>query len=119
MLVALVCLGSVPAGAIVAPAIVKHGECDEGSLWRLTVRSVDADTLRVRFAIAGGPVGDTWNVFLDHNGTGFFAGSRVSGVGGLVLVRRKTVDLDGLDRINAGALDTDTGETCSGHATHA
>lgn len=68
--------------------------------------------LRVRFVIAGGAAGEEWNVFMDHNGVGFFAGSRTSGRDGLVVVRRRTEDLDGEDRIRAGAHNTATGETC-------
>ncbi len=49
---------------------------------------------------------------MDHNGVGFFAGSRISERDGLVVVRRRIVDLDGEDRIRAAAHDTVTGETC-------
>jgi hypothetical protein len=51
---------------------------------------------------------------MDHNGRGFFAGSRISREGGIVVVRRRTGDAPGADTIRATAHDTITGETCAG-----
>jgi hypothetical protein len=81
------------------------------------VRSLEDDRLRVRFVIAGGAAGQEWNVFMDHNGVGFFAGSRISERDGLVVVRRRTEDQDGEDRIRAAGHNTVTGETCRGGVT--
>ena len=68
----------------------------------------------VRFALAGGEPGHTWNLFLDQNGTGFFAGSRVSGDLGFVRVGRRTPDAPGTDVISAAGHDVATGEICRG-----
>jgi hypothetical protein len=115
---ALLLLAAAPAlGGEDDTRITRRGECSSESVWALTVRSVDTERLRVRLVIAGGPEGDEWNVFMDHNGVGFFSGSRVAGAEGLVLVRRLVEDLDGSDRIRAGALDLATGETCRARAT--
>ena len=100
-----------PAAAEETP-VTRRGECSDVSGWRLKVRLVEGDMLRVRFVIAGGAAGEEWNLFMDHNGVGFFAGSRISERDGLVVVRRRIVDLDGEDRIRAAAHDTVTGETC-------
>ena len=53
---------------------------------------------------------------MDHNGTGFFAGHRISGEAGAWIVRRRVPNLAGIDRIRFGAHNVATGETCSGGA---
>lgn len=117
-LAAALCVVAVPASGLQAgDSTTRRGDCTGASAWALKVRIVDADTLRVRLVIAGGASGDKWNVFMDHNDDGFFAGSRVSGEGGLVVVRRLVDDLAGQDRIKAGALDTATGEECRARAS--
>jgi hypothetical protein len=115
-LIAAVCLATAPSSAAAGSKVTRRGDCSGVSEWKLTVRSVETDTLKVRLVILGGPAGDEWNVFMDHNGEGFYAGSRESGEGGRVVVRRFVHDLDGVDRIRAGALDTVTGETCRSRA---
>jgi hypothetical protein len=98
-----------------APGVARHGACVGGpSSWRLRVAADGAGMLMVRFRLTGGSPGETWNLFLDHNGTGFFAGSRVSDENGLVRVRRATVDLSGEDVIRAAGHDVATGEICRG-----
>jgi hypothetical protein len=108
-----VCAATIPAAAADS-SVARRGTCSDVSAWRLKVRSIEGDVLRVRFVIAGGAAGQEWNLFMDHNGVGFFAGSRISELGGLVVVRRRTEDLDGQDRIRAAGHNTVTGETCRG-----
>ena len=112
--VTLVC--SSPASAVLlGTGIVHHGACDPGpTQWKLRVLPDDADMLIVRFALEGGDPGHTWNLFLDQNGTGFFAGSRVSGDLGFVRVGRRTPDAPGTDVIRAAGHDVTTGEICRG-----
>ena len=109
---------SSPTNAIpLGVGVMRHGFCDPGpSHWRLRVLPdpVDAQQLIVRFALTGGTPGDTWNLFLDHNGTGFFAGSRVSGDLGFVRVGRRTPDATGIDVIRAAGHNVTTGEICRG-----
>jgi hypothetical protein len=64
-----------------AAAVVRGGACSGPSHWRLRVVP-DGDLLRVRLAVRGGRAGQRWNIFMDHNGTGFFAGHRISGENG-------------------------------------
>lgn len=95
-------------------AIARHGTCTGASAWRLRVVALPTAELRVRFTIAGGAAGETWNLFLDSDGVGFFAGSRVSELGGLVTVRRRTTDGPTEELIRATAHDVATGEICRG-----
>jgi hypothetical protein len=106
----------VTAGAVgTAQGVVRQGACVGGpSHWRLRVLSDGAGVLVVRFRLVGGGSGETWNLFLDHDGAGFFAGSRVSDDTGLVRVRRRTEDLPGFDVIRAAGHDVATGEICRG-----
>ena len=104
------------AAAPPAGAVVRHGTCTGPSQWRLRVVP-DGGELRVRLAVGGGRAGQRWNIFMDHNGTGFFAGSRISGVEGTWIVRRRVPNVAGIDRIRFGAHNVVTGETCSGRAS--
>lgn len=100
-----------------AERLVHQGVCDQGlSHWRLRVLPdpETAGVLIVRFALANGTPGDTWNLFLDHNGKGFFAGSRVSDDLGFLRVGRRTPDAPGVDVIRAAGHDVVTGEICRG-----
>jgi hypothetical protein len=99
-----------------AAAVVREGACTGPSHWRLRVLP-DGDVLRVRLAVRGGRAGQRWNIFMDHNGTGFFAGYRISGEDGAWVVRRRVRNLAGTDRIRFGAHNVATGETCSGRAS--
>ncbi len=120
LLLAAVCwaaLAAAPVAAIEDPAVGRDGSCSDTSHWQLRLRTVDRGMLRVRFVIAGGAAGQEWNIFMDHNEEGFFAGSRISGDDGLVVVRRRVADLDGPDTIRATAHDTATGETCRARIT--
>jgi hypothetical protein len=108
---------AAPAVAGDRPGGVRHGDCDGASRWRLVVRRLDTGGLGVRFVIGGGAAGQRWNVFLDHNGRGFFAGSRISREGGILGVRRRVDDAAGPDTIRGTAHNTATGETCAGRIT--
>ena len=99
-----------------AAAVVREGACTGPSHWRLRVLP-DGDVLSVRLAVRGGRAGQRWNIFMDHNGTGFFAGYRISGDGGAWVVRRRVPNLAGTDTIRFGAHNVVTGETCSGRAS--
>lgn len=109
--VAAVVLGGTGANADVAS--VRRGACSGPSRWRLAVVP-DTGILRVRLSVRGGRAGQRWNIFMDHDGTGFFAGSRISGTEGLWIVRRRVANLAGVDTIRFGAYNVRTGETCRG-----
>lgn len=97
-------------------ATVRQGACSGLSGWRLSVAR-DGSSLRVRLAVRGGRARHRWNVFMDHNGNGFFAGHRISGSGGFWVVRRRVSNLAGPDSIGFGAHNVATGETCRGRAS--
>jgi hypothetical protein len=107
---------AAPADLATPMRLVRAGDCTGPSHWRLSVRR-EGTRLRVRFSVRGGIQGQTWNVFMDHNGTGFFAGTRTSEIGGLFVVRRIVANRPGIDRIGASAHDTRSGEICRGRAT--
>ena len=69
-------------------AVVRDAPCTGPSHWRLRVVP-DANVLRVRLTVRGGRAGQRWNIFMDHDGTGFFAGYRISGADGFWLVRKR------------------------------
>ena len=107
---------AIIATAHPAAAVVREGACTGPSHWRLRVFP-DGDVLRVRLAVRGGRAGQRWNIFMDHNGTGFFAGYRISGEEGAWAVRRSVPNFAGIDTIRIGAHNVATGETCSGRAS--
>ena len=104
-----------PADAVDVRTI-RHGACSVLSHWTLRVVR-DGGILRVRLAVRDGAAGQRWNIFLDHNGTGFFAGYRISDAGGFWVVRRRVRNLAGTDTIRFGAHNVVTGETCRGRAS--
>ena len=104
-----------PADAVDGRAI-RHGACSVQSHWTLRVVR-DGGILRVRLAVRDGGAGQRWNIFMDHNGTGFFAGYRISDPTGFWVVRRRVRNLVGTDTIRFGAHNVVTGETCRGRAS--
>ena len=97
-------------------AVVRRGACTGPSHWRLRVVQ-DAGVLRVRLTARGGRAGQRWNIFMDHDGSGFFAGYRISGEDGFWQVRKRVPNHAGADTIRFGAHNVITGETCSGRAS--
>ena len=59
-------------------AVLRDAPCTGPSHWRLRVVP-DGNVLRVRLSVRGGRAAQRWNIFMDHNRTGFFAGHRISG----------------------------------------
>ena len=105
---------AVYAGAVLPPRSARHGDCTLVSTWQLRVVALATSELRVRFLVIGGEEGQTWNLYLDRDGVGFFAGSRDSGPGGLVRVRKRIPDLPGEELIRAAGHNVVTGEVCRG-----
>lgn len=108
------------ASLLVAPAasaVERKGSCSGKTNWRLVLRKGNPGDLIVVFRAWGGASGQKWNVFMENRGTGFFAGSRISGDGGTFRVRRVTRDLAGTDKILVTANNTVTGETCGARAS--
>jgi hypothetical protein len=105
---------AAPADAF-SVATVRQARCSGPSRWKLAVVR-DGGSLRVRLAVRGGRPGQRWNVFMDHNRTGFFAGHRISRTDGFWVVRRRVANRAGTDVIGFGAHNVATGETCRGRA---
>lgn len=105
---------AVSAGPTHLSHAARHGDCTGISTWQLRVVTLSTSELRVRFHVLGGDEGQTWNVYLDRDGVGFFAGSRESGVGGIVKVRQRIPDLPGEEVIRAAGHNVVTGEVCRG-----
>ncbi len=97
-----------------SPMAVRRGDCTGRADWRLVVRRSNLGTLRVRLVITGSKPGHAWSIFMDHNGEGFFAGSRVARDTGVLEVRRRTDDGIGVDRIRFTARNRRTLEECRG-----
>ena len=92
---------------------IVRGGCSGSSRWRLAARR-ESGSLLVTLIVRSGTPNQRWNVFMDHNKRGFFAGSRVSDPRGVVGVRRTATNLPGVDRFRAAANNTVTGESCRG-----
>jgi hypothetical protein len=106
----------VSAAPGAAGSVSRSGSCSLSSTWKLVVKK-NGGGLDVKFSVTGGPARHTWNVFLDDDGSGFFAGSRKAGKAGSVSVIASTANTPGTDTIGAAASDRATGETCSGRAS--
>jgi hypothetical protein len=92
----------------------REGSCSGPGHWTLRVGRESTSTLRVRFTVRDADEGDTWQVFLSDDGHRVFAGTRVAGDDGRFRVRTVTRDRAGHDRIDASAIDADTGHSCEG-----
>jgi hypothetical protein len=112
LITGLICLMIPPVSA--HDRIRHRGDCTGPSRWRLVVRRASVSSLRVRFVIAGGLDGQTWQLFLSDNGQRIFSGNRGSRDGGRVRARRITSDRAGTDRIKGSGVNMVTGESCSG-----
>jgi hypothetical protein len=116
----------IVAACLVAPTVVGHaierpseraavarGACSETSRWRLAVTRRER-VLRVGLILRSRRSAQRWNVFIEHDRVGIFAGARRSDPFGRVRVRRAMRDHIGVDRFRFGANNTVTGETCRG-----
>lgn len=123
-LVFAVFAASFPALAVEAPAadasarsVVTRGLCRDGpSHWRLSIVKETGRTLLTRLLVKGGRAGQRWNIFMDDNGRGIFAGSRVSRDQGLFAVTRRIANRRGVDHIHFAAHNVVTGDQCRGRA---
>jgi len=118
-LVLLVGVGSVyPLTEVSAgPLSAKNtGSCSGSADWRITVLR-ESRKLAVKLTITGAPPKSSWTIFMDDNGSGFYAGSRTANRKGRVRAEDLTPDRPGPDRIVAAASDRASGEICTGRVT--
>jgi hypothetical protein len=106
-----------PAADASARSVVARGACRDGpSHWRLALRKEPGGILLVRLVVKGGRAGQRWNIFMDDNGRGIFAGSRISRAEGLFAVGRRIADRAGIDRVHFAAHNVVNGNQCRGRA---
>lgn len=94
-------------------ATVARGTCSETSRWRIGVTRSERG-FRVGVKLRTRRSGQRWNVFIEHDRVGIFAGARRPDFKGRVRVRRAVPNHRGVDRFRFGANNTITGETCRG-----
>jgi hypothetical protein len=120
LLVAAALVATMGSMALASPTLgltVKaHGDCSGPSEWTLSLHASPASLLTVKYSVKGGRSGQRWNVFVDDNGRGVFAGSRTSGTKGAFSVSVSVANLLGRDKISVASNDTATGETCHARA---
>jgi hypothetical protein len=105
------------SGASAGPATERaSGSCTGNTSWKLVVQR-SGGKLSVVYRIIGGPSGHRWTIFLDDNGTGFFARSKRANKKGNLRVSDSTSNLPGKDVVSAAASDRSTGESCIGSVT--
>jgi hypothetical protein len=110
--------GEAPSVDASVRSVIARGNCRDGpSHWRLALRKQRGGILLVRLRVRGGRPGQRWNIFMDDNGRGFFAGSRVSRDGGVFAVGRRIANRPGIDHIHFAAHNVVTGNQCRGHAS--
>jgi uncharacterized protein (DUF1684 family) len=103
---------ATPAGA--TARTVAHGSCSGPGHWRLTGGGVAATEIRVRFAVRDVDPRETWQIFVSDDDVRVFAGTRTSGDDGRFAVRVRTRNRGGRDHLEASAINTDDGGSCSG-----
>jgi hypothetical protein len=109
--------GEAPVVDASARSVIAGGTCRDGpGHWRLSLRKQSGRILLVRLLVRGGRPGQRWNIFMDDNGRGFFAGSRVSRDGGVFAVGRRIANRPGIDHIHFAAHNVVNGNQCRGHA---
>ena len=79
------------AGAADEPVLVRraqrHGDCEERSTWKLTIRPSHPGMWRLRLRITTGRAGERWNLFMNRNGELLFSRRRTSDFLGDVTTR--------------------------------
>jgi hypothetical protein len=91
----------------------REGSCSGSGHWALRVDRESASRLRVRFAVRDVDEDETWQVFLSDDGDRIFAGTRVANDDGGFRVRTATRDRARHDRIEASAVNAETGDSCA------
>lgn len=116
-------LAVATVAALAGPAVAGDvrvrvkGPCSARSEWEMRLED-RGSTLRVRWDVDSGVVGETWNMALSHNGTQIANTSRTTNANGEAELRlRGVTDRAGTDSFAGTASNPATGETCSGSAS--
>lgn len=105
------------AGAAGGELVQNQGPCNMGSRWELSIETNGASGHTADFDVRDAPVGDRWRVKMLHNGDPLFRGSAVTDEDGRLEVEPAIQLEAGPDTVVARAVNTRTGERCSGQVT--
>jgi hypothetical protein len=92
----------------------RDGRCRFGGEWQLDVERMPRGRIRIDFEVDEVGRRQRWQVFVSNNGRRVAAATRFSRVVGEFQLRRRTLNRRGRDRIAASAVNTRTGNRCSG-----
>lgn len=106
-----------PAAAAGGELVQNQGPCNMGSRWELSIETNGASGHTSDFDVRDAPVGDRWRVKMRHNGDPLFRGSAVTDADGRFEVEPAIQLQAGPDTVVARAVNTRTGERCSGQVT--
>ena len=107
-----------PASAAMVVAspgyLERDGRCRFGGEWQLDVERMPRGRIRIDFEVDEVGRRQRWQVFVSDNGRRVAAATRFTRLGGDFQIRRRTLNRRGRDRIAASAVNTSTGNRCSG-----
>lgn len=106
-----------PASAADEELVQNQGSCSMGSRWELSIETNGTSGHTSDFDVRDAPVGDRWQVKMRHNGAPLFRGSAVTDEDGRLEVEPRIQLQAGPDTVVAKAVNTRTGERCSGTVT--
>lgn len=106
-----------PAGAAGGELVQNQGSCTMGSRWELSIETNSGGGFTSDFDVRDAPVGDRWKIVMRHNGERLFRGSAVTDEDGRLEVEPRIQLQAGPDTVTAKAVNTRTGERCSGSVT--
>lgn len=113
-LAAVATLGLAPAAQAQGGGgdVIREGSCSAGSTWKLKV-GLDNGLIDGEFEVDSNVVGQTWKVTIADNGTTILRQSFVTQApSGSFEANFNGANQSGADRIQAKAVNPDTGETC-------
>jgi hypothetical protein len=98
------------------PEVIRTGACSGPSNWKLKLKD-DNGRIEVEYEVDQNRTGDVWRVGIRHNGDLVFSGSRTTRApSGSFTVRLLQRNRAGNDVFRGRAVNTRTGERCSGTA---
>ena len=103
-----------PAHARAGNEVIRTGSCTLHADWKLKAKS-DSGRIEVEGEVDSNRVGQTWRWFIRHNGSiSAWGVATTQAPSGSFTVRRRVVDVAGIDTIVFRARNPRTGEVCRG-----
>ncbi len=110
-------VAAMPAAAASDKEVSRVGSCSGATDWKLELDRDDGK-IETEFEVDQNRNGERWRVVLKRDGNRFFRGIRTThGPSGSFEVERKPRNRPGADRINARAVNLESGEVCRAAAT--